>query len=97
VNPMTGRTIRSVGGWFEAAMVPTKKHMLAVGGSGDFARSSDLEMGDRTANGTVYGVIRYKPKQSLQLGLEYLYWKTVYKGMSAGVANRVDMHLSVFF
>lgn len=97
VNPVTGRTIRSVGGWFEAALVPTKKHMVAVGGSGDFARQADLEMGDRTANGTIYGVIRYKPKQSLQLGAEYLYWKTVYKGMSAGVANRFDMHLSVFF
>lgn len=97
VNARTGKTIRSVGGWFEAAMVPTKKHMIAVGGSGDFAKSADVDMGDRTANGTVYGVIRYKPKQSLQLGIEYLYWKTVYKGMSAGVANRFDMHLSVFF
>lgn len=97
VNPITGRTIRSIGGWFEVAMVPTKKHMLAVGGSGDFAREADLEMGDRASNGTVYGVIRYKPKQSLQLGLEYLYWKTTYMGMSAGVANRFNMHLSVFF
>jgi hypothetical protein len=97
VNPVTGRTIRSVGGWLEAAMVPTKKHMIAVGGSGDFARQTDLEMGDRRSNGTVYGVIRYKPKQSLQLALEYLYWKTTYVGMSPGVANRFNMHLSVFF
>lgn len=97
VNPVTGRTIRSLGGWFEVAAVPTRKHMLAVGGSGDFAREADLEMGDRSANGTVYGVLRYKPRQSLQLGLEYLYWKTTYKGMAAGVANRFDMHLSVFF
>jgi hypothetical protein len=97
VNPVTGRTIRSVGGWVELAVVPSRRHMIAVGGSGDFARESDLEMGDRKSNGTVYGVIRYKPKQSLQLGLEHLYWKTAYKGMSAGVANRFNIHLSVFF
>ncbi|MFN0249057.1 MAG: hypothetical protein ACKV2T_19390 [Kofleriaceae bacterium] len=97
VNPVTGRTIRSVGGWLELALVPTRRHMIAFGGTGDFARESDLEMGDRTSNGTVYGVIRYKPKQSLQLGLEQLYWKTTYKGMSPGVANRFNIHLSVFF
>jgi hypothetical protein len=97
VNAVTGRTIRAVGGWAELAIVPTKKHMVAFGGSGDFAYEDDLEMGDRQSNGTVYGVLRYKPKASLQLGLEYLYWKTLYKGMSRGVANRFNMHLSVFF
>ena len=97
VNPVTGRTIRALGGWAELAVIPTQKHMIAFGGSGDFARASDLEMGDREKNGTAYAVLRYKPKASLQLGLEYLYWKTVYKGMSDGTANRFNMHLSVFF
>lgn len=97
INATTGRTIRAIGGWAEMAILPTRKHMLAAGASGDFARDSDLEMGDRLANRTAYGVLRYKPKESLQIGLEYLYWKTQYKGMSSGVANRFNMHLSVFF
>ena len=97
VNAVTGKAIRAVGGWGELAIVPTEKHMVAFGGSGDFARADDLEMGDRQANGTAYGVIRYKPKASLQLGVEYLYWKTLYKGMSGGTANRFNLHLSVFF
>ena len=97
VNAVTGRTIRAYGGWAELAIVPTKKHMVALGGSGDFAREDDLEMGDRQKNGTAYGVIRYKPKASLQLGVEYLYWKTLYKGMSGGTANRFNLHASVFF
>ena len=97
VNPMTGRTIGAVGGWAEAALVPTPRHMVALGTSGDFARDEDLEMGDRRANGTVYGVVRYKPKPALQLGVEYLYWKTLYKQVSNGVANRFNLHLSVFF
>jgi len=97
VNAVTGRTIRAYGGWAELAIVPTRKHMVALGGSGDFAREDDLEMGDRQKNGTAYGVIRYKPKASLQLGVEYLYWKTLYKGMSGGTANRFNLHASVFF
>jgi len=97
VNMTTGRTIRAYGGWAELAIVPTSKHMVAIGASGDYANEEDLEMGDRKHNRTTYGVLRYKPKASLQLGVEYLYWKTRYVGMSAGVANRVNMHLSVFF
>ncbi|MBA3457427.1 MAG: hypothetical protein H0T42_30380 [Deltaproteobacteria bacterium] len=97
VNAVTGRTIRAVGGWAELAIVPTQKHMVAFGASGDFAYADDIEMGDREKNGTTYGVIRYKPKASLQLGVEYLYWKTLYKGMSSGTANRFNLHLSVFF
>jgi hypothetical protein len=45
----------------------------------------------------VYSSLRYKPKSSLQLGAEYLYWKTQYRGVAAAVANRVDLHLSVLF
>jgi hypothetical protein len=97
VNMTTGRAIRAIGGWAEMGLAPTKKHMLAAGASGDFARGEDLEIGDRSSNRTVYGVVRYKPKEALQLGLEYLYWKTEYLGMSSGVANRVNMNLSVLF
>jgi hypothetical protein len=71
--------------------------MLAVGSSIDTAASEDIEMGDRERNRTTYAVLRYKPRPSLQLGLEYLYWRTQYKDVGAGVANRVDLHASVFF
>ena len=97
VNTMTGRTVKGFGGWLEAAVVPTARHMLAVGASGDFVNPDDISMGERERNGTVYGVLRYKPKTTLQLGAEYLYWRTVYRGMSDGVANRFNFHLSVFF
>src|SRR5882672_11001977 len=30
VNLMTGKPIRSAGGWFEAAALPSKRHMLAI-------------------------------------------------------------------
>jgi hypothetical protein len=97
VNPMTMDSVRSLGGWLELAILPTVRHMLSVGTSIDVARSEDLSPGDRERNGTIYSVLRYKPRPALQLGLEHLYWKTDYKGMPAGVANRVNVHFSVFF
>jgi hypothetical protein len=94
---MTGEAIHSLGGWGELALFPTKRHMLALGGSVDQVREADIEVGDRLRNNTAYGVLRYKPRPTLQLGLEYLHWRTTYKEMTDGRANRFDMHFSVFF
>lgn len=97
VNPMTSKPVRSVGAWLEFTLQPTKRHQVAVGGSGDFAFRDDVMTGERSGNGTAWGAVRYQPKPSLQLGVEYLYWKTLYRGTSPGIANRFDVHLSVFF
>lgn len=97
VDAMTGHRIGAKGGWLELVAAPTKRHLLAVGGSIDTANAADLHTGDRERNGTVYAVIRYKPLPTLQLAVEYLYWKTTYHDMGGAVANRWDMHLSVFF
>jgi hypothetical protein len=97
LDPMTRQDVRSLGGWLELALLPTARHMLSLGTSVDVARAEDLELGDRERNGTIYSVLRYKPRPALQLGLEHLYWKTEYKGMPRGVANRMNMHFSVFF
>lgn len=97
LNMMTREGVRAFGGWLELAILPTERHMLSLGTSADIARDEDLEQGDRERNGTIYSVLRYKPHPAIQLGLEHLYWKTEYKGMSRGVANRMNMHFSVFF
>jgi hypothetical protein len=97
INMTTREGVRALGGWLELALVPTERHMLSVGTSVDVARAADLEIGDRERNGTIYSVLRYKPRPAIQLGLEHLYWKTEYKGMARGVANRMNMHFSVFF
>ena len=97
INPMTQESVHAKGGWLELALLPTARHMLSVGTSIDVARGEDLSPGDRERNGTIYSVLRYKPRPALQLGLEHLYWKTEYKGMPGGVANRFNAHFSVFF
>lgn len=96
-NAMTHRTIRGAGGWFEIATLPSEHHMLALGASADSARAADLSSGDRELNNTFYGVVRYKPLTSLQLGVEYVYWRTRFKDVGDSTANRFDLHLSVFF
>jgi hypothetical protein len=97
VNPMTRDPIRGAGGWLELAALPSRHHMLAVGASLDTARPSDLVDGDRERNQTFYGVLRYKPLDALQLGVEYLHWRTRYRAAGDGIANRVDLHVSVLF
>jgi hypothetical protein len=96
-NMTTRETIRGAGGWLELAALPTERHVLAIGGSLDTARAADLNTGDRERNHTLYGTVRYRPLESLQLGLEYLHWQTRYKDVGRGVANRFDLHLSVLF
>ena len=71
--------------------------MLSFGTSVDTTDREDIETGDRMRNRTIYGVLRYKPRPALQLGLEYLNWRTQYKGMGDGIANRYDVHFTVFF
>jgi hypothetical protein len=95
VDPMTNKPIRSVGGWLELAMLPTKRHMLALGASIDTA--DDVETGALSKNQTTYAALRYKPRPAIQLGVDYLYWKTRFEQMGYGVANRVNLHASVFF
>jgi hypothetical protein len=97
IDPVTNHRIGAKGGWLELVAAPTKRHTLAFGSSIDTANEDDLQPGDRRRNGTLYGVIRYKPISTLQLALEYLYWRTSYLNMGNAEANRFDMHLSVFF
>ena len=94
---MTGSRVHSLGGWLEAAASPTHHHVIALGASGDFARETDVMPGQRLSNGTAWAALRYRPKSSLQIGIEYLYWKTQYRMTTPGIANRVDIHMSVFF
>lgn len=96
-STMAARPVRSAGGWVELTVQASRRHQFAVGGSGDFAFRDDVMSGDRVANGTAWTALRYQPKSSLQLGLEYLYWKTAYRDTSSGVANRFDVHVSVLF
>lgn len=97
INPVTLATIGAVGGWLELAYTPTRRHMIALGGTMDNPRSADLEDGQRDSNAAGYLVTRYRPSDAFQLGLEYTYWRTDYKNAPVGDDNRVNLHLTLFF
>lgn len=97
VNPTTMQEIAATGGWIEAVYVANERHMLAAGNSLDAPDAEDLPDGGRAQNGTVYAVYRYRPHDSIELGLEYIYWVTRYKHASEGIAHRVDGHMTMFF
>ncbi|MBX3161433.1 MAG: hypothetical protein KF773_36065 [Deltaproteobacteria bacterium] len=97
LDPAQMKAIRSVGGWFELAWLPSNKSMLALGTSYDSALDRTVADGHRTRNRTTYGVLRYMPKPALQLGVEYLSWTTEYKNVGSAQANRLDLHATVFF
>jgi hypothetical protein len=98
ISPITGRGIHSTGGWVEVAMLtPHPRLLIAGGASVDVARGSDLGDGERQTNSVGYGVIRYNPKPTIRIGIEYLQWRTMYKDVGNALANRVDFHTTVFF
>jgi hypothetical protein len=97
VNATTGNPINGAGGWIEQAVAAGDRHVLALGGSVDLVNPDDVQPGDRIANGTVYAALRYHPKSALQLGVEYVYWRTTYKDLGAATANRLDVHFSLMF
>ena len=97
VNPMTGDEIPAAGGWLELVQVFTERHMLALGTSLDAVNADEINDGDRESNRTTYGVLRYRPHPAVQFAGELVHWRTDYKNASAGVANRVNLHATMFF
>jgi hypothetical protein len=97
VNTDMMQEITSTGGWIEGAFIAGRKHMVAAGNTMDFPRERDLSDGARESNITGYGVYRYRPHESVQLGAEYVRWFTGYKNAPDGRANRVNLHMTVFF
>lgn len=84
------------GGWLELAFVPTERHMLAAGSSQD-RTVGEVADGARVATGTVYAVHRYRPVESLQLGLELSRWSTDYARVGRAVAHRFGGHVTAYF
>jgi hypothetical protein len=98
ISPITNRGVHSTGGWLELAVVTPHPRLLVAGGASlDVARGSDLGEGERQTNTVTYGVIRYNPKPTIRLGIEYLLWRTMYKDVGTALANRVDFSTTVFF
>lgn len=90
IDPATGTEIRAHGGWGEVGYTTSRKWRIALGYTEDRATDRDVPAGGRLKNYAYYLANRWRLGGSIDLGLNYLYWSTQYKGLSSGIDNRIN-------
>jgi hypothetical protein len=91
VEPLTGRSIRSSGGWFEVWYDWTPRFHSHVGYSVDDPCNVDLvTVGGRTYNQFYFGNVIYDVTKNFLVGLEVSSWKTNYVNRLPGDAVRCE-------
>ncbi|MBK8978296.1 MAG: hypothetical protein IPM29_20530 [Planctomycetes bacterium] len=96
VNPTTGRTIGSRGGFAELGCKVSEHVSLHAGYSFDNPVDGDLSTGMRSDNRVLYFAVRHQ-FHSFRFGLEFLNWTTSYVGYGDGDANRVSGYIAYYF
>jgi hypothetical protein len=91
INLQTGQEIRSRGGWSELKFRLSRYLSVHPGFSLDDPLDTDLSVGGRTRNRTLYLASRISISEQFQIGLDYLRWKTSYKGSLPGSDNRWNL------
>jgi hypothetical protein len=92
INTGTGDTISSRGGWLEFGVDPTSWSTLYLGYTVDDPDDSDVPANGRTKNDAWYVTNRFRFGVPFQIGIEYLRWKTRYRGLALGLDNRFDLY-----
>lgn len=97
INPLTGREIRSRGGWSELALRVSPRWSIHPGFSTDDPIDTDIPEGGRTRNSAFYIGNRFRPGGGFLIGMDYLYWITQFKGLTKGIDNRVNIFFQYGF
>ena len=94
IQTSTGNQVRSTGGWAEIGFFPTPKHRIAFGYGEDNPNDADISANGKTRNRTAYIHNKWTLGTGLELGLNYMYWTTTYKGLSPGIDHRFNLFLT---
>jgi hypothetical protein len=98
VDPVTGATIRSVGGWIELWYDWTPRFHSHVGYSVDDPNDHDLVLAtERKYNQFYYGNLMYDLTKNCMVGLEVSSWKTLYVDREPGNSVRTEFALKYGF
>jgi hypothetical protein len=110
VNALTCREVGARGGWAQLAINPVDKWRAYVGGTVDDPDNDDVPSLDdvqtaglpiratgRTLNWSVFVSNHFRPWQPVQVGFEYQYWVTEFRGLNKGVSNRYNLHFGFYF
>ncbi len=90
VNATTGREIRSKGGWLELGYQLSPRYRIAIGYTVDDPSDADVPSGGRTKNSAWYLHNRWRLTDNVDLGVNYLYWTTKWKGQATGIDHRIN-------
>jgi hypothetical protein len=90
VNPTTREVIKSMGGWMQVSYKQNDKWNYRAGFGIDDPEEKDLSKNMRSRNSFYFGNIVYTLIPPVDIGLEYSYWETDNKGLSAGTDNRIQ-------
>ncbi|MBI3600987.1 MAG: hypothetical protein HY097_10165 [Nitrospinae bacterium] len=107
INTSAKKEIKSAGGWIELLYV-LPENLLAIGLTLDDPDDNDLlgsstitssgtTTDGRTKNQTYYIAYRFKPGSGVEIGMDYMYWRTDYRTLKEGINNRVNMVLQYNF
>ncbi|MBI3845327.1 MAG: hypothetical protein HY292_11895 [Planctomycetes bacterium] len=96
INKTTGEEIAARGGWAEVGFKPETWWTLAAGWSTDDPDNNDLPSGARSLNRIWYLATRFQWKP-VEMGVDFLHWKTEYQGFGDGTDNRVQAFVSYSF
>ena len=93
INALTGAEIRGRGGWSELSVKASRYYSFHPGFTTDDPFDRDVPSAGRTRNRAFYIANRISPGGSFLIGIDYLRWKTNFKGPTRGVDNRVNVFL----
>jgi hypothetical protein len=97
INPFTGQTIASTGGWAELVYRPVRWYQGSVGFSIDAPDSAVVPVGGRTRNYVWYIGNRFPIGNNVTLGTEYSRWTTDYNGFAHGSASLIKFFCQLAF
>jgi hypothetical protein len=96
INTLNGREIGSRGGFVEAGVRPHKIISVYAGWSTDDPENDDLPVQGRSLNEIWYGALRFN-FDPVEIGFDYLHWKTEFIGFGPGDDNRYSMFVAYKF
>jgi hypothetical protein len=93
----TFRNVRGRGGWAELGIKAGEYFSTHPGFTTDDPRDGDLFGGGITRNRAFYWGNRIKPNANLLIGVDYLRWKTNFRGLVRGLNNRLNLFFQYNF
>lgn len=97
ITSATGRIIRGRGGWGEFKLRINRYWSVAPGFTTDHPVKADLAAGSRTRNRAFYAGNRFTPGGKIEIGMDYLRWRTDYFGPAPGIDNRFNLFFQYGF